>query len=393
MDSFVKQRGREWAKVTYDENFIESSIADNSDDFPKFDKQQLKLGKVLGKGAFGTVYEVKGVQISNDAQAGTESQFIADNCMKENHARYAIKFLSPEVLNDTGTFIQAILDIATETRVLSDTEHPNIVKARALARISPFNEEYFIMMDRLYDTMERRMEKWAKKAKLYSGFSSKIIDRKGEKKRKLLEARLVAAFDLSHALGYLHERKIVYRDLKPENLGFDVRDDVKLFDFGLAVEIRDCKLAGEGLYNLTGMTGTPRYMAPEVAKNEHYNEKCDVYSFAILLWEIMALKLPFELYTISKLKEGVWNGIHKRPFIQPSWPENIQIVLRESWSKEISERPNFTKITSLLKEQCVMVRGGNEKGLEHRSRRSTVVFHRNIQMALRRVSENQDSSK
>mmetsp|Transcript_24919 Transcript_24919/g.52908 ORF Transcript_24919/g.52908 Transcript_24919/m.52908 type:complete len:393 (-) Transcript_24919:266-1444(-) len=383
MDSFVKQRGREWAKVTYDENFIESSIADNSDDFPKFDKQQLKLGKVLGKGAFGTVYEVKGVQISNDAQAGTESQFIADNCMKENHARYAIKFLSPEVLNDTGTFIQAILDIATETRVLSDTEHPNIVKARAFASVSPFDRKYFILMDRLYDTLHRRMERWAKKARLYSGRLAKIVDRKGKKKRELLEARLVAAFDLSHALGYLHDRKIIYRDLKPKNLGFDVRGDLKLFDFGLAVEIRDCKLAGEGLYNLTGMTGTPRYMAPEVAKNEHYNEKCDVYSFAILLWEIMSLKTPFVAYkTIKEFEEHVWNGEHDRPLIHPSWPESIQTLLRTSWGKNINERPNFTEIATLLKIQCVVVRGGSQMGLEHSSRRSTFIFERDVNKLL-----------
>lgn len=136
----------------------------------------------------------------------------------------------------------------------------------------------------------------------------------------------------------------------------------------------------------------------EVANSKHYNEKCDVYSFAILLWEMMSLKPPFELYTIRKLTEEVWNGIHKRPFIQPYWPENIQIVLRESWREEISRRPNFTEITSLLRKQCIAVRGGSETGLEHRSRRSTVVFDRTVKMmlnskSLRHLAQNWDSSE
>jgi serine/threonine protein kinase len=98
---------------------------------------------------------------------------------------------------------------------------------RALAQTSPFHDEYFIVMDRLYDTLEGRIAKWDKRQKRTTGIG-KLLDRKGEKKKELLEERVVSCFDLSAALGYLHERKIVYRDLKPENIGFDIRDDIKL---------------------------------------------------------------------------------------------------------------------------------------------------------------------
>jgi serine/threonine protein kinase len=119
-------------------------------------------------------------------------------------------------------------------------------------------------MDRLYDTLERRIQKvWLPKSKSQNSFFGKnILDRKGTKRDELLETRIVFAYDLSAAINYLHQRKILYRDIKPENIGFDVRDDIKLFDFGLAKELKDDMQKENGLYHLTADTGSPRYMAP-----------------------------------------------------------------------------------------------------------------------------------
>ena len=58
---------------------------------------------------------------------------------------------------------------------------------------------------------------------------------------------------------------IAFEILKPDNIGFDVRGDIKIFDFGLAKELHPDDKMENGLYNLTGDTGSPRYMAPEVA--------------------------------------------------------------------------------------------------------------------------------
>jgi len=366
---------QEYAQKTYDDCFKGSSVVDNIDSFPTFSKGQLNLGKVLGKGAFGTVYEVRGVKLDSKCDTD-EYKFIEDHCLREDSgdARYAIKELNKELVKDYERFIRGTLDLAIETRVLSDINHPNIIKARALASVSPFEDGYFVMIDRLYDTLDSRIGKWAKRSNRLSGLGSKIFDRDGKKKKGVWEERLVAAYDLSDALGYLHRKKIVYRDLKPNNIGFDIRNDVKLFDFGLAVEMLDSKKVMDDLYKLTGMTGSPRYMSPEVANEQVYNEKCDIYSFGILFWQMLSLKTPFEVYTMRTLRKRVWNGEQKRPFINQDWPEPVKNLLERSWNKEIKTRPTFSAITETLRKQCVEAREGNEEGLEHSRRRSTSIF-------------------
>ena len=121
---------------------------------------------------------------------------------------------------------------------------------------------------------------------------------------------------------------------------------------------------------------TPLYpiAITEVGNEQNYNEKCDVYSFAILFWEMLALKTPYNIITMSKLKSNVWNGEQKRPFINQAWPEPVKGLLKRSWNKAIIARPSFKEITETLRKQCVEARGGDEEGLNHSKRRSTFVF-------------------
>ncbi len=68
-----------------------------------------------------------------------------------------------------------------------------------------------------------------------------------------------------------------------------MRGDVKLFDFGLSFEITEECASLDGLYELSGNTGSMRYMAPEVALGNPYNHKVDVYSYGILFWQVRLL--------------------------------------------------------------------------------------------------------
>lgn len=162
--------------------------------------------------------------------------------------------------------------------------------------------------------------------------------------------------------------------LQPQNIGFDVRGDVKLFDFGLAKEIcSDTPKMSNDTYKLTGQTGSSPYMAPEVANDLPYNEKCDVYSMAILFWQMMTCKVPFEAYSVGYMKENVYNG-DKRPPIERLWPKSIKLVLQRGWTSDPTTRFSMQNFEDILKREITAQRGGDATGLEHLRRRSTHVY-------------------
>mmetsp|Transcript_62463 Transcript_62463/g.147282 ORF Transcript_62463/g.147282 Transcript_62463/m.147282 type:complete len:757 (+) Transcript_62463:310-2580(+) len=93
------------------------------------------------------------------------------------------------------------------------------------------------------------------------------------------------AVELGRALCFLHNCSppVIHRDLKPGNLLLTAEGHLKVSDFGLS-KIIDIGTSANGTYRMTGVTGTLRYMAPEVVRSEGYNEKVDVYSYAFVIW-------------------------------------------------------------------------------------------------------------
>ena len=89
---------------------------------------------------------------------------------------------------------------------------------------------------------------------------------------------------------------------------------------------------------------------------------------------MLSLRPPFELYTLKKLKEHVYGGEQKRPFVPDTWSPFIQRLLQRGWSSELEVRPSMKEIETSLRKECVRARGGNESGLEHKRRRSTHVY-------------------
>ncbi|GAB5366997.1 hypothetical protein AAMO2058_001192000 [Amorphochlora amoebiformis] len=99
---------------------------------------------------------------------------------------------------------------------------------------------------------------------------------------------------IAQALAYLHAHKppILHRDMKPANIFFDGYGKAKLADFGLS----RLKAGQAGKYEMTGKTGTIRYMAPEVVRGEKYDESVDIFSFGLILCFIITKEAPFSAY-------------------------------------------------------------------------------------------------
>jgi len=109
--------------------------------------------------------------------------------------------------------------------------------------------------------------------------------------------RLKLLLELCDAVSFLHSQKVIHRDLKPDNVGFDRNGNLKLFDFDVArILPQQCNWGDNRneCFKLTNKVGSPRYMSPEVARGEHYNETTDVYALGLLAYEILTLKRPFD---------------------------------------------------------------------------------------------------
>lgn len=152
------------------------------------------------------------------------------------------------------------------------------------------------------------------------------------------------------------------------------RDDIKVFDFGLAKELQEKSRNEDGTYKLTPFTGSMRFMAPEVANSMPYNKSCDTYSFTLLLWQMLVLEEPFKLYTPNGFREKIYNGPCKRPPIPRSLSNEVALHLKQGWSQNLHERNTMEQWIKVLRNEIVRAREGDESGLTHHRRRSTFIF-------------------
>ena len=120
--------------------------------------------------------------------------------------------------------------------------------------------------------------------------------------------------------------------------------------------IDDKKVSGTDTYLLTKDTGSPRYMAPEVFIGVPYNEKCDVYSFGLILWQCLELTPPFNNYDLRKMASKVYNG-KECPKLNSKWNSTIKDLFTNLFLRRFSKRYDCDHIITILRGEIGEIDG------------------------------------
>ncbi|XP_034027663.1 tyrosine-protein kinase Srms [Thalassophryne amazonica] len=255
-------------------------------------REEFKLIKKLGEGHFGQVWE---------AEWTTENR------------RVAIKMLKQE---DTKQD-----EFVKEVHALKSLHHPKLIQLLAMCSRG---EPVYIVTE--------LMTKGSLKSYLASAEG-----------QVLTSAHLIyMGSQVAEGMAYLEDRNIVHRDLAARNIL--VGDDLvcKVADFGLARIIKD------SVYKASRTTKIPvRWTAPEAALHQQFSVKSDIWSFGVLLYEIMSRgKMPYEGKSNKEVLDLLASGF--RLPCPTRCPQNIYRIMIDCWAPEPSKRPSFHALHSQL---------------------------------------------
>ncbi|XP_023390607.1 mitogen-activated protein kinase kinase kinase 7 [Pteropus vampyrus] len=257
--------------------------------FEEIDYKEIEVEEVVGRGAFGVV------------------------CKAKWRAKdVAIKQIESE--SERKAFI-------VELRQLSRVNHPNIVKL------------YGACLNPVCLVME-----YAEGGSLYNVLH-------GAEPLPYYTAAHAMSWCLqcSQGVAYLHSmqpKALIHRDLKPPNLLLVAGGTVlKICDFGTACDIQT---------HMTNNKGSAAWMAPEVFEGSNYSEKCDVFSWGIILWEVITRRKPFDEIggPAFRIMWAVHNGT--RPPLIKNLPKPIESLMTRCWSKDPSQRPSMEEIVKIM---------------------------------------------
>ncbi|XP_008242746.1 PREDICTED: uncharacterized protein LOC103341044 [Prunus mume] len=265
----------------------------------------LEFIKELGSGTYGTVYygKWKGSDV-------------------------AIKKIKPSCFTE-GTVKEdrLLADFWKEAHILGQLHHPNIVAFYGVVSDGPVINLATVTEYMVNGSLKQVLQK-----------KDRTIDRR---------KRLIIAMDAAFGMEYLHEKSIVHFDLKSHNFLVNMRDPqrpvCKIGDLGLSKIKQRTLVSG-------GVRGTIPWMAPELlnSKNNLVTEKVDVYSFGIVMWELLTGEEPYANLRSKELIAGIIKG-SLRPEI-PSWCDPLwRSLMERCWSSDPDSRPPFSEIAKELR--------------------------------------------
>uniref|UniRef100_A0AAX7TXV3 Mitogen-activated protein kinase kinase kinase 7 n=1 Tax=Astatotilapia calliptera TaxID=8154 RepID=A0AAX7TXV3_ASTCA len=269
--------------------------------FEEINYEDIEVEEVVGRGAFGVVCKAK--------WKGKD---------------VAIKTIESE--SERKAFI-------VELRQLSRVNHPNIVKLYGSC-----NSPVCLVME------------YAEGGSLYNVLH-------GAEPLPYYTASHAMSWCLqcSQGVAYLHGMKpkaLIHRDLKPPNLLLVAGGTVlKICDFGTACDIQT---------HMTNNKGSAAWMAPEVFEGSNYSEKCDVFSWGIILWEVITRRKPFDEIggPAFRIMWAVHNGT--RPPLIKNLPKPIESLMTRCWSKDPSQRPSMEEIVKIMTHLMKYFPGSDE---------------------------------
>ncbi|KAL5540134.1 hypothetical protein UlMin_042358 [Ulmus minor] len=259
------------------------------------DLRKLNMGEAFAQGAFGKLY--RGTYNGEDV---------------------AIKLLErPE--NDLERAQLMEQQFQQEVKMLATLKHPNIVRFIGACR---------------------KPMVWCIVTEYAKGGSVRQFLMKRQSRAVPLKLAVKQALDVARGMAYVHALGLIHRDLKSDNLLIFSDKSIKIADFGVArIEVQT-----EGM---TPETGTYRWMAPEMIQHRPYTQKVDVYSFGIVLWELITGMLPFQNMTAVQAAFAVVNkGV--RPIIPNDCLPVLGEIMSRCWDANSDVRPPFTEVVRML---------------------------------------------
>jgi non-specific serine/threonine protein kinase len=250
----------------------------------------------LGEGGMGVVYKAEDMKLKRHV---------------------ALKFLSPELTRDA----EAKERFIREARAASSLDHPNICTIHGINE----TEE-----GRMYIVM--------------GSYEGKTLADRLSKGPLAVEDAVDYTVQIARGLARAHEEGITHRDIKPANIIVTDRGEVKILDFGLA------RLTGQAqLTRDTSTLGTVAYMSPEQVRGESVDQRTDIWSLGVLLYEMITGELPFK----GKYEQAIiYSILHDEPGvlseIRADVPDILDPLIRKTIAKDPADR--YQDIHDLLKE-------------------------------------------